>query len=135
MDDYILTCLLDIRKAILELEEIFKGYPRRYDVFEKDDLRRTAVERKTEIMGEAMARIRRFDPNFQIPNSKDVIATRNRLIHSYDSVQPDFLWTLVVKYIPELKVDIEALILSRIETSDFDAEAREFIKKHILKLN
>ena len=135
MDDYILTCLLDIRKAIVDLEVIFKDYPMRFDVFEKDDLHRTAVERKTEIMGEAMARIRRFDPNFYIPNSKDVIATRNRLIHSYDSVQPDFLWTLIIKHIPELKADIEQLIVSRINSSDFDSEAREFIQNKVLKSN
>lgn len=133
MDDYILTCLLDIRKAIVDLEVIFKDYPMRFDVFEKDDLHRTAVERKTEIMGEAMARIRRFDPNFHIPNSKDVIATRNRLIHSYDSVQPDFLWTLVIKHIPQLNVDIEKLIVSRINSPGFDSEAREFIQNKVLK--
>ena len=39
-----------------------------------------------------------------------VIATRNRLIHSYEYVEPSFLWGLVIKHIPELKKDIERLI-------------------------
>ena len=43
--------LQDVLDAINELEGFFIGYPRRFDVFEKDRLRICAVERKTEIMG------------------------------------------------------------------------------------
>lgn len=50
MDEYILVYLYDVKKAIDELESYFIGYPMRYEVFEKDYLRRSAVERKTEIM-------------------------------------------------------------------------------------
>ena len=77
-------------------------------------LRRSAVERKVEIMGEAINRILKNDPNFMLPNAKDVINTRNRVIHGYDSVTPEFLWGLVIKHIPQLKVEIEK-ILSKYE--------------------
>lgn len=49
-----------------------------------------------------------------LPNAKDVINTRNRVIHGYDSVTPEFLWGLVIKHIPQLKVEIEK-ILSKYE--------------------
>ena len=114
-DEYILKHLEDIRLAIEELEEFFKDFPRRFDLFEKNNLLKRAVERQTEIMGEAMVRIRKHNPDFIIPNSKDVIATRNRIIHAYDSVQPDFLWGLVIRHIPELKKDIERLIQEELE--------------------
>ena len=52
MDDYIAVYIYDVKQAIEEVESYFVGYPMRYDVFEKDYLRRSAVERKTEIMGE-----------------------------------------------------------------------------------
>lgn len=110
MDEYILKHLQDIIDAISDVERIFEGYPMRFDVFEKDDLRRWAVERKTEIMGEAMTRIRKHNPEFVIPNGHGVIATRNRLIHSYEYVDPSFLWSLVIRHIPQLKIDIEELI-------------------------
>ena len=110
MDEYILKHLQDVLNAVADLEKIFKDYPMRYDVFEKDDLRRWAVERKTEIMGEAMTRIRKHNPEFLIPNARGVIATRNRLIHSYEYVEPSFLWTLVIRHIPQLKKDIEEII-------------------------
>ena len=110
MDEYILKHLQDIINAIYDIERIFEGYPMRFEVFEKDDLRRWAVERKTEIMGEAMTRIRKHNPDFVIPNGHGVIATRNRLIHSYEYVEPSFLWSLVIRHIPQLKNDILRLI-------------------------
>lgn len=110
MDEYILKHLQDIINAISDVERIFEGYPMRFEVFEKDDLRRWAVERKTEIMGEAMTRIRKHNPEFVIPNGHGVIATRNRLIHSYEYVEPSFLWSLVIRHIPQLKKDILRLI-------------------------
>lgn len=110
MDEYTLKHLQDVLNAIADLEKTFQDYPMRYDVFEKDDLRRWAVERKTEIMGEAMTRIRKHNPDFLIPNARGVIATRNRLIHSYEYVEPSFLWTLVIRHIPQLKMDIEEII-------------------------
>ena len=92
MDKYIAVCLTDVKIAIEELESYFDGYPMRYDVFSTDYLRRSAVERKVEIMGEAINRILKNDKDFPLPNARDIINTRNRIIHGYDSVQPEFLW-------------------------------------------
>ncbi len=109
-DEYILKHLQDVRDAISELEDFFEGYPMRFDLFEKDRLRICAVERKTEIMGEAINRIRKRDPEFKIPNAKNIINTRNRIVHGYDSVEAEFLWGLVIRDIPLLKRDIDRLI-------------------------
>ncbi len=109
-DEYVLKHLQDVLDAINELEGFFADYPRRFDLFEKDRLRICAVERKTEIMGEAINRIRKKDPAFEIPNAKEIINTRNRIIHGYDSVEPEFLWGLVVRHIPELKKDVQRII-------------------------
>ena len=110
VDEYILKHLQDVLDAINELESFFVNYPKRFDIFEKDRLRICAVERKTEIMGEAINRIRKKDPTFVISNAKDIINTRNRIIHGYDSVETEFLWGLVIRHIPLLKIDIERLI-------------------------
>lgn len=106
----VLTYLQDILDAINDMESCFAGFPNRYDLFEKDIMRKCVVERKTEIMGEAINRIRKADQSVEIPNARAVIDTRNRIIHSYDNVQPEFLWSLVVRHIPELKKDIERII-------------------------
>ena len=72
-DEYILKHLQDVLDAINELEGFFANFPKRFDLFEKDGLRICAVERKTEIMGEAINRIRKKDPAFKIPNAKEII--------------------------------------------------------------
>ncbi len=111
MDEYLAVYLYDIKRAIEEVESFFSDYPMRYDIFEKDYLRRSAVERKVEIMGEAINRILKIQHDFPLPNAKAVIDTRNRIIHGYDSVKPEFLWSLVIRHIPELKRDLERIII------------------------
>lgn len=106
----VLTYLQDILDAINDMESCFIDFPNRFDLFEKDIMRKCVVERKVEIMGEAINRIRKADPDISIPNGRAIINTRNRIIHAYDNVQPEFLWSLVIRHIPELKKDIERIL-------------------------
>lgn len=110
MDEYIPVYLYDVKKAIAEVESYFVGYTMRYENFERDFLRRSAVERKAEIMGEAINRILKIQTDFPLPNARAVIDTRNRIIHGYDSVKPEFLWGLVMRHIPALKNDLENVV-------------------------
>ncbi len=110
MNEFIAVYLYDVKRAIEEVESFFAGYPMRFNVFEKDYLRRSAVERKAEIMGEAINRILKIERDFPLPNARAIIDTRNRIIHGYDSVKPEFLWSLVIRHIPNLKNDVEQII-------------------------
>ncbi len=109
-NEEILTYLQDVLDAINDMQSCFVGYPNRFDLFEKDIMRKCVVERKVEIMGEAINRIRKTDSSVVIPNARAIIDTRNRIIHAYDNVQPEFLWSLVIRHIPKLKLDIELII-------------------------
>lgn len=62
----VLTYLQDVLDAINDMESCFVDFPNRYDLFEKDIMRKCVVERKTEIMGEAINRIRKADPSVEI---------------------------------------------------------------------
>ncbi|MBD5214186.1 MAG: DUF86 domain-containing protein [Bacteroidales bacterium] len=115
-NEAILTYLQDILDAITDLQSCFVDFPNRYDLFEHDIMRKCVVERKVEIMGEALNRIRKIDPELAIPNARAIIDTRNRIIHAYDNVHPEFLWSLVIRHIPVLKTDIEQL-LKQLDTS------------------
>lgn len=112
MDEDILKYLEDVRMACEDVEQFLSNYPRRFDVFAKDRLMISAVERKVEIMGEAINRILKRQPEFAIPNARAIIATRNRIIHSYEKVESEFLWGLVLRHIPNLKRDVEDIINS-----------------------
>jgi uncharacterized protein with HEPN domain len=109
-NEYILACLQDILDAINDVEKCFADIPNRYDLFENNIPLICVVERKVEIMGEALNRIRKIDADFKIPNARAIIDTRNRIIHAYDNVRPEFLWSLVVRHIPILKQDILAIL-------------------------
>lgn len=98
---YVLTYLHDVPDAINDMQICFVDFPNRYNLFEKDIMHRCVVERKVEIMGEAINRIRTTDSSVTIPNARAIIDTRNRIIHAYDNVQADSFWSLVIRHIPE----------------------------------
>ena len=68
------------------------------------------MERNIEIIGEAMDRILKADPNIQISYSRKIVDTRNRIIHGYDSVSDDVIWLIVTKYLPVLEKEVELLL-------------------------
>ena len=92
------------------LSSILTGQPKLFENFKKDILRQRAIERNVEIMGEAINRILKIDATFQLPNARAIVNTRNRVIHGYDSVTTEFLWSLIIKHIPALKEDIQSLL-------------------------
>lgn len=69
-----------------------------------------AVERNLEIMGEAMKRIIRADSSIQINNALNIIGTRNRIVHGYDSISDEVIFTIVCQDLPKLRVEIENLM-------------------------
>lgn len=112
MDIKIRTSLLDIEQSI---DEIFDFIGNKHDFFiYKNDLKtKKAVERNLEIIGEAVNRILKVDENFEIINAKKIIGTRNRIIHSYDNISDEVIWTIINKELPDLKKEV-ALLLSKI---------------------
>ena len=110
MDESILKYLEDVRLACEDVEQFFVNYPNRFDVFSNDRLMIRAVERSVEIMGEAINRILKREPDFSLHNAKAIVQTRNRVIHSYEKVETEFLWGLVRRHIPELKKDVEQIL-------------------------
>ncbi len=105
MQDEIKVWLEDIKKAIDEINN-FLPEPRNFFEFENDTKTKRAVERNIEIIGEAMTRILRNQPEIEISNSRKIIDTRNRIIHGYDSVSDDVIWLIVNRHLPILDREI-----------------------------
>jgi uncharacterized protein with HEPN domain len=110
MDNKINTWLYDILKSIEEIESYFENKPLNYLEYQKDIKTKRAVERNLEIIGEAVNRILKEKPDFKIENSRNIIGTRNRIIHSCDNVADDLIWSIVVNSLPKLKNEIQALL-------------------------
>lgn len=109
MDEYSKKYLMDVLTACEEVETFFVG-EKVFSNFQTDILRQRAVERNVEIMGEAINQLLKHDPKIVLDNAKAIISTRNRVIHAYDNVTPEFLWSLVINHIPKLHQDVEDLL-------------------------
>ncbi|MBD5297646.1 MAG: DUF86 domain-containing protein [Paramuribaculum sp.] len=110
MDRHILKYLGDILMSINEIESFMADRPKTYETFCNDTLFRRGVERNIEIMGEAMNKILKVQPDIPITSARKVVDTRNFVIHAYDSLRPDILWSIVINSMPLLKQEVEALL-------------------------
>ena len=110
MEDRIKKYLQDVLIAIEEVESFFDNKPKLFDDFYSDLLLRRAIERNIEIIGEAMNRILRIDESIAITNARKIVDARNYIIHGYDSLSPDILWSMVINHLPRLKKEVIALL-------------------------
>jgi len=75
-------------------------------------MRRAAVERKFEILGEALNRAEENAPELteRVPEIRRIIGMRNRIIHGYDAVDDEIVWDAVQCKIPSLLDQLSALL-------------------------
>ena len=110
MDERVKKYLEDILTAIWQIQVTTEEKGRQYNVFLNDFVFRKFVERNIEIIGEAMNRILKIQPNINITAARKVVDTRNYVIHSYDSLLPDILWSIVINHLPKLEEEIRILL-------------------------
>ncbi len=110
MDNETKTWLYDILKSADEIESYFEEKPKIFTDYQKDFKTKRAVERNIEIIGEAMNRILKSDPDFKIDNAHKIIGTRNRIAHGYDKISDDLIWSIIINHLPKLKAEIDALL-------------------------
>lgn len=103
------TFLLDILDCISAIETYLDGYD--FERFESDRRTIDAVVRNVEVIGEAANNLTRDfrSSNTQIEWRK-IIATRNRIIHGYASVDLAIIWTITQNDLDQLQIEIEKLL-------------------------
>ncbi len=106
MNQNIEKYLIDILIAIQSIDN-FIGENRDYFIFRDHKMMQRAVEREIEIIGEAVGRILKIETEFTLSNARDIINTRNYVIHGYDKVDDVIIWAIVIKHLPLLKEEIE----------------------------
>ena len=83
--------------------------------YSRDRLLRQAVERNLEIVGEAVGRLKRNDPNtaLRLSEHERIVAFRNVLIHGYDLVDDELVWETIQTKLPILLSEVEELLQGR----------------------
>ena len=99
----------DILRTIDEIQLFCHG--KSFDDFKEDRGLQLVVERELEIIGEALARLRRDHPTLvnQIADIDKIIGLRNVLAHGYDMLEYEILWDVVENKIRNLQRDIQKL--------------------------
>ena len=112
MDERILKWLYDIKMAIDEIDSYFESEPQDFFKYRKNVMLKRAIERDLEIIGEAINRIITRDPSFdvKITNAKAIIGLRNQVIHAYDSISDEIIWSILINHLPKLKIEVENII-------------------------
>ena len=80
--------------------------------YSANEMAQAAVERKFEIIGEALNQLARLDGSVaaRIPDVPQVVAFRNQLIHGYASVRPETVWNIAQTALPSLLLAVHALL-------------------------
>lgn len=98
--------LKDILGSIEQIESYFNLFPRRFDTYCNTPVLQRAIQMNIAIIGEAMNKLLKINPNLNITKARKIVDTRNYVIHGYDSVSNEMIWSIVINHLPLLKVEI-----------------------------
>ena len=102
--------LYDMQQACAALTEFIAG--KTLDDYRRSELLRSAVERKLTIIGEALNRVLRLEPDLEmkIPDARQIIDFRNILVHGYFAIEHETVWGILQKDLPVLTSQIQNLL-------------------------
>ena len=64
-----------------------------------------AVERNIEIIGEAVNKLLKIEPEIEITNARRIVDARNKIIHGYDEIENAQIWAIIINHLPLLKIE------------------------------
>ena len=112
MNEDVKVWLYDIFQSINEIESYYENKPKIFREYVSDIKTKRAVERNLEIIGEAVNRILRKDESIRLKNAKKIVGTRNRIIHGYDKISDELIWSIVINHLPKLKKEVSEYLES-----------------------
>lgn len=98
--------LSDILIAIDLIEKFVQDTPD-FTTYEADLKTQSAIERQLVLIGEALNKLRKIEPDIVIENYQQIIAFRNRLVHAYDNIDNAIVWMVLKKHLINLKKELE----------------------------
>ena len=119
LNDNDVSFLIDIVGCIKDINEFTDGI--HFYEFEKDKMRKLAVERQLEVIGQAANKITKETQDIleNIPWG-NIIGLRNKLAHDYGEILAKRIWTISKNAIPKLLKELEKV-----------EELKDYIEKSI----
>ena len=80
--------------------------------YENNAMAQAAVERKFEVVGEALSQLSKLDAELaaRIPDLPQIVAFRNQLIHGYATVNLSTVWNIAQNSLPALLESVQVLL-------------------------
>ena len=102
--------LFDVQQSIQSIVTYTQGLNK--DVYLANEMVQAAVERKFEIIGEALNRLYREDDATlaEIRDYQRIIGFRNILAHGYDAIDQSLVWDAIQNHLSPLAEDVERLM-------------------------
>lgn len=105
-----LALVWDARRAADRVSGFVEGRTRAD--YEDDLMLRSAVERQLGIVGEALNRLGKMDPDTaeRVPHFRAIVGFRNVLVHGYASIDNGLVWRTIRTSLPALIESLNALL-------------------------
>ena len=102
--------LWDVREAAQAIQSFTAGLDA--SAYERNDLVQAAVERKFEVIGEALSQLAKLDGALaqRVPDLPQIVAFRNQLIHGYATVNSGTVWNISQTALPTLVSAVQGLL-------------------------
>jgi uncharacterized protein with HEPN domain len=102
--------LLDVLLSCQAISQYTAGLD--FAAYKRNPMVRDAVERRIGIIGEALNRAVELAPELEdrVPELREIVGLRNRVIHGYDVVDDRIIWDIVQNELPLLQAHIAKLI-------------------------
>ena len=102
--------LWDVREAAFAIQSFAAGMDAA--AYAANEMAQAAVERKFEIIGEALNQLSKLDAALaaRIPNLPQIVAFRNQLIHGYATVNVSTVWNVTQNALPPLICAVQTLL-------------------------
>ncbi|MDP3655163.1 MAG: DUF86 domain-containing protein [Rhodoferax sp.] len=102
--------LWDVREAALAIQSFTADMDAA--TYAANEMAQAAVERKFEIIGEALNQLAKLDTALaaRIPDLPQIVAFRNQLIHGYATVNISTVWNVAQNALPPLLGAVQTLL-------------------------
>jgi uncharacterized protein with HEPN domain len=102
--------LWDVRESAMAIQSFTAGMDA--TVYAGNPMAQAAVERKFEVIGEALNQLAKLDAALaaRIPDLPQIVAFRNQLIHGYATVNVGTVWNIAQNALPTLIEAVQALL-------------------------
>ena len=110
MDNRAKKLLFDVLASGRSILDWSRG--RSFAEYEDDRQFRRAVERESEVIGEALSRLTMADSGVsaRISHLPRIVGFRNRIIPCYDAIDDATVWGVIESHLPALVAEVERLL-------------------------